>query len=400
MRTHPSTSPAVQSTCAFLAAAMLLAACELRRAEPTALQAPDGPPGAVGMPANPPSIDTSPGWNEPGRRIILTGVIYGPDGRTPAPGVTLYYYHTDPSGLYRHRPDIPRSMPPNALGQTHGYLRGWVRTGADGRYEIRTIRPGPYPGSDEPAHIHATITEPGLTEYYIDDFVFDDDPLLTTARRTRVELRAGGGVVRPVRTDGPPVAQRDIVLGLNVPGHPRRPAPPASGRGIGADVVSFSPFHAWGPERGTRTCPICAHGWRQGALLFVGRRPDWDSVRAWLRFFEDHSAQRPDHFRAFLVYGNPDGYDPDRRRAELEALGRELNLSHVALTFLPSLTDEPSDLSLNRLDPEATTLIVYRRRRIIACETNPRPTPARLAEISELLRATADRYLDLPPESP
>ncbi len=193
----------------------------------------DGPDGLSDLPAEIGWQDTSPGWSQAGDQLLLTGVIRQPDG-TPARDVVLYYYHTNLEGRYLHDPSQPRSMRPNELGQTHGYLRGWVRTGADGRYEIRTLRPGPYPGGDEPAHVHATLEEPGRPAYWIDDFVFDDDPLLTPEKRQRMELRAGSGILRLTRRDGVWVGERDLHLGRNVPGHPAAAAAPRSSR---AEIV-------------------------------------------------------------------------------------------------------------------------------------------------------------------
>src|SRR5688500_13372910 len=52
----------------------------------------------VGMPANLRSSDTSKGWNEAGQKLVISGKVYRKDGRTPAPGVTLYYWQTDNNG--------------------------------------------------------------------------------------------------------------------------------------------------------------------------------------------------------------------------------------------------------------------------------------------------------------
>ncbi len=112
-------------------------------------------------------------------------------------------------------------MEPNDLGQTHGYLRGWVKTGYDGKYYIYTTIPGAYPTWDEPAHIHMTVKEDNdISEYYIDDILFEDDPLLTPKKRQRLENRCGSGIVRLVQNGELLVGERNITLGLNIPGYP------------------------------------------------------------------------------------------------------------------------------------------------------------------------------------
>lgn len=357
----------------------------------------DGPDGLRDTPAALSWSDTSPGWIEPGEKLLLTGIVYQPDGETPAPDVVLYYYQTNAAGRYQHKPDQPRSMPPNELGQTHGSIRGWIKTGPDGRYAIYTIRPGAYPTHDEPAHIHATIKEPDVPEYYIDDFVFDDDPLLTSRLRLRMENRCGSGVLRLVRKDGLLIGERDIILGQNIPGHPRAgTGGVSSGRKIGEDIVSFTPHHAWGPDRGTRACPICKYGWYHGVLYFVGDNPNWPDIKAWLTFLEAESVRRNDRLKVYFVYGAVAGYSKVARERELESLGRELNLRHVALTFVPSLTDTESDIVLNRIDPNVqSTLILYRRSRIIDKAVDARPDSASFQWLKDRLDQTSNEYFDV-----
>ena len=78
---------------------------------------------------------------------------------------------------------------------------------------MATIRPGAYPGRGDPAHIHATITEPGQPEGYIDEFVFEGDPRVTAAYRARLRGRGGSGVVRLTRgRDHVWRGERNIVL--------------------------------------------------------------------------------------------------------------------------------------------------------------------------------------------
>ncbi len=145
-----------------------------------------------------------------GEPLEVEGVIFQEDGKTPAPNVILYVYHTDAKGFYSPAPG-------QTAARRHGGLRGWMQTDANGRYKFRTIRPAPYPNRHLPAHIHAVVKEPGKNEYYIDDFLFDDDPLLTREKRTQ-EARGGSGIVRVTRNaDGVWIARRDLVLGRNIP---------------------------------------------------------------------------------------------------------------------------------------------------------------------------------------
>jgi protocatechuate 3,4-dioxygenase beta subunit len=143
--------------------------------------------------------------DEPGSLLTLQGVVTTPQGR-PAPGVVVYAYHTDRSGIY----------PPGE--NRHGRLRGWAITDAAGRYRFDTIRPGAYPQRTIPEHIHMHVVEPGVGTYYIDDVRFDDDPLLTAAHRGTAQ-RGGPGLARPERRGDAWLVRRDIALGRNIPGY-------------------------------------------------------------------------------------------------------------------------------------------------------------------------------------
>lgn len=118
--------------------------------------------------------------DEPGEPLVMSGTIYEEDGRTPARGVLLFVYHTDAQGYY--------NRPKNVLPAR---LRGWMRTGADGRYEFRTIRPAPYPGHTIPAHIHTTVSRHDYPEYWIDSYWFDGDPFITKEKLATLSGRGG-----------------------------------------------------------------------------------------------------------------------------------------------------------------------------------------------------------------
>jgi protocatechuate 3,4-dioxygenase beta subunit len=94
------------------------------------------------------------------------------------PGLTLYAYHTDTTGDY------------GLLGNMNPRLRGSVVTDAEGRFELRTIRPGSYPGRKDPAHIHFEVSGAGYPKQWVDELRFADDPKVTAEHRA--ESRAKG----------------------------------------------------------------------------------------------------------------------------------------------------------------------------------------------------------------
>lgn len=169
----------------------------------------------VGMPADIAATDTSAGWTEPGQKLLVSGIVYEADGKTPAADVVLYYWQTDSHGTYSPAAGLDEKA------RRHGHIRGWVKTDASGRYAIRTIRPASYPRTTNPAHIHVAIKEPRIdNEYYIDELVFDDDPLLTGERRKALENRGGSGILKVSRSGDLMIATHDVVLGLNIPNYP------------------------------------------------------------------------------------------------------------------------------------------------------------------------------------
>lgn len=155
-------------------------------------------------------VDTLPDFREEGPKLKITGTIYQKDGKTPAKDVILYIYHTDQKGVY------PTRGHETGWAKRHGYLRGWIKTGADGKYAFYTLKPATYPDRSEPAHIHATVKEPGLNEYYLDDYLFENDPLLENAKLNEYP-RGGFGIVSLKRENTLLIAKRDIILGLNIP---------------------------------------------------------------------------------------------------------------------------------------------------------------------------------------
>ena len=151
--------------------------------------------------------------SEPGERMEISGIIYQKDGRTPASNVILYVYHTDAKGLYSPAPDA------TGPARRHGHLRGWMKTNERGEYKFTSIRPAQYPSRQIPAHIHPIIKEPDKNEYYIDEYLFDDDPILARQQQKQ-ESRGGSGIIHLTKNSQDVwVGRRDIILGLNIPNY-------------------------------------------------------------------------------------------------------------------------------------------------------------------------------------
>lgn len=159
-------------------------------------------------------IDTLPDFNEEGPKIEISGVIYKSDGTTPAPGVVLYVYHTDQNGYYSTKGGE------TGWGKRHGYIRGWMKTNDKGEYKFYTLKPGKYPSNNSPAHIHPTVKEPDKNEYWIDEYVFEDDKLVDDTYRKHASNRGGDGIIKLTKNDnGIYTGRRDIILGKNIPNY-------------------------------------------------------------------------------------------------------------------------------------------------------------------------------------
>lgn len=158
-------------------------------------------------------VDTLPDFEMKQDKMLLTGMVFHSDGKTPAKDVVLYVYHTDEKGIY------PQAEDAKGWAKRHGYIRGWIKTNEQGAYRFYSFRPASYPNSTQPQHVHITVKEPDKNEYYIDDFMFADDPHLPKSNATR-QPRGGNGVVQLKMSDGIMTATRNIVLGKNIPGYP------------------------------------------------------------------------------------------------------------------------------------------------------------------------------------
>ncbi|MEP0823459.1 MAG: protocatechuate 3,4-dioxygenase [Ignavibacterium sp.] len=155
-------------------------------------------------PADITSVATLTDEREPGAPLMISGTVYRSDGTTPYPDLVLFFYQTGASGVYNKTDNNFRNP----------RLRGWVRTDDRGRYAIRTIRPGSYPGGRQPAHIHVTVRTTGSRARWLDDFLFSDDPNLSPSQRVLPETLGNFShvLVLSKGADGMFIGRRDIVV--------------------------------------------------------------------------------------------------------------------------------------------------------------------------------------------
>jgi protocatechuate 3,4-dioxygenase beta subunit len=123
---------------------------------------------------------TIPRDDEPGTRLVAAGTVEDSSGR-PVAGATVYVYQTSSKGWYSDKAAHIRAWSGDAR---HARLFGYLKTGEDGAFEIRTIRPGGYPRSTLPQHIHFEVESEGYVPLAT-ELLFDDDTRLTAEQRGR-----------------------------------------------------------------------------------------------------------------------------------------------------------------------------------------------------------------------
>ena len=156
-------------------------------------------------PQTAPSSGAVAGPGEPGPRLEVKGVVYAADGRTPVPKASVYVYQTDARGYYR---------PDDAMGNRDPRLKALLRTDAAGRYSFTTVRPGSYPGTRIPQHIHYEVEAEGH-DPVVFEIVFDDDPHVTDEVRRRATGPSAGASLKRVEPGpgGVGRVEQDVVLG-------------------------------------------------------------------------------------------------------------------------------------------------------------------------------------------
>ena len=124
-------------------------------------------------PATAPSTGRVAPQGEPGQPLQVTGVVVDSSG-APIAGASLYVYQTDHEGYYGVKPVSDSANP---------RLKVFLRSDAKGGWSFDTVKPGSYPNSKAPAHIHFEVSAPGRAAK-IFEIVFEGDPFVTAAMRS------------------------------------------------------------------------------------------------------------------------------------------------------------------------------------------------------------------------
>ncbi len=159
------------------------------------------------------AVDTLPEFEEGAKKLKISGTIFEADGQTPAEGIILYIHHTNAEGVY------PTKGDEEGWAKRHGYLRGWVQTGKDGKFTFYTQVPGSYPSRDTPAHIHPYILESNGKYYWLESYFFEGDPLLEKEHLEKDPRGGTSGKVVLRKENGIYSVKRNFILGKNISGY-------------------------------------------------------------------------------------------------------------------------------------------------------------------------------------
>jgi protocatechuate 3,4-dioxygenase alpha subunit len=145
--------------------------------------------------------------------VVIGGRVLDGAGE-PVPDALVETWQADPDGRFAH-PDDPRGPNPAGTG-----FRGFGRapTDADGRWWVRTVKPGPLPADDggtEAPHLDVSVFARGLLHRVVTRIYFPDeaeanaaDPVLASidderARATLVAVAEDGRLRFDIHLQGP-----------------------------------------------------------------------------------------------------------------------------------------------------------------------------------------------------
>jgi protocatechuate 3,4-dioxygenase alpha subunit len=149
------------------------------------------------------------GWNDlaargaAGERIAIEGRVLDGDG-APVGDAMIEIWQANAAGRYDHPEDRQEDRHGNRPIDSNFHGFGRVATDSEGRFRLRTVKPGAVPGGGgamQAPHINVSVFTRGLLKrlatriYFPDEPLNESDPLLSTLpakRRARLIARAAG----------------------------------------------------------------------------------------------------------------------------------------------------------------------------------------------------------------
>lgn len=123
-----------------------------------------------------------------GEIIEVAGRVLDPSGK-PVPGARIDIWQANAAGRYAHKGDISdKPLDPDFQGLAI------LKADAEGRYRVRTVRPGVYPagrlGFNRAAHIHFSVD--GQHDRLVTQMYFADDKWLAQDKVLLADLDGRG----------------------------------------------------------------------------------------------------------------------------------------------------------------------------------------------------------------
>jgi protocatechuate 3,4-dioxygenase beta subunit len=137
-------------------------------------------------------------------------------------------------------------------------------------------------------------------------------------------------------------------------------APLSSGPSVGDAVNPFNPTHVTGPDKGTKTCPVCKYGAVPAVQVWV----NGDSIKniePIAKVLNDRAASG--NFKAFVVF-LIDAKNSDAFSKKLTEVAQKHNLNSVSLTWLDKSSASVSQYKVNTDSKVKNTVLVYKDRKV------------------------------------
>ncbi|WP_214366482.1 protocatechuate 3,4-dioxygenase subunit alpha [Pseudonocardia sp. H11422] len=138
--------------------------------------------------------------------ISIGGVLYDGAGEPVTDGL-VETWQADPDGRFDH-PEDPRGAAEPSLPGFRGF--GRAATDGEGRWEIRTVKPGALPG--QAPHIDVSVFARGLLDRVVTRIYFPDEEAANALDPLLAEVPADRAATLVARPDGPGALRFDIRL--------------------------------------------------------------------------------------------------------------------------------------------------------------------------------------------